>query len=613
MAPTLRSLPPPSKKRKLQPGSGCVQKIKELEDELIKAVTTRASLNCLVNLLDLTFQAEDPHDTSKGIYALYRTFVVIITHGKLSPQGGEAGRTVSRWLWERLNSYAEFLASLLKDEEKFLRISGLQILFSLQKHLSVLQPSPVDSERPQPHFHTSHFKKIVSALLLCPPSQRKNLARKIEDPLIDPDVRHLFHETWFSVHDDVRWFFLRESATLLSNASHDRQTSIATNLLSILENLNTFPTEPGELNSWWVPELGVKPPKKTTVASVSSDSNSDDPPEADEEDDWRKFFDEPAPTPENAAKVPGSRLHKMTIHQSVHSLSSHRAVFTRMWLTLLPRLSGNGDNDIEPRKPLIVKALNIMHRSVLPHLTRPILVMDWVGACVDYGGSVGLLALNALFVLMTEYNLDYPSFYTRLYAFLDRDVLHLKHRARFFRMIERFLSSTHLPATLLASFVKRLSRLSLTAPPAAIVMAIPLTYNILKKHPALMVMIHRTDEGDVDADPFDANETNPIATQALESSLWELLSHRNHHHATVSSLCKVFTEAFTKPGYSMEDFLDHTYGTLFDTEATRKIKKEPALAVEYSRELKVFPPVILEESDEETTVVGDAVTELWTF
>jgi U3 small nucleolar RNA-associated protein 19 len=183
-----------------------------------------------------------------------------------------------------------------------------------------------------------------------------------------------------------QWNLTFSYRTLLSNASHDRQTSIATNLLSILENLNTFPTEPGELNSWWVPELGVKPPKKTTVASVSSDSNSDDPPEADEEDDWRKFFDEPAPTPENAAKVPGSRLHKMTIHQSVHSLSSHRAVFTRMWLTLLPRLSGNGDNDIEPRKPLIVKALNIMHRSVLPHLTRPILVMDWVGACVDYGG-----------------------------------------------------------------------------------------------------------------------------------------------------------------------------------------------------------------------------------
>ena len=37
---------------------------------------------------------------------------------------------------------------------------------------------------------------------------------------------------------------------------------------------------------------------------------------------------------------------------------------------------------------------------------------------------------------------DYPSFYTRLYGFLDRDVLHLKHRARFFRLTELFLSST---------------------------------------------------------------------------------------------------------------------------------------------------------------------------
>jgi CBF/Mak21 family len=54
----------------------------------------------------------------------------------------------------------------------------------------------------------------------------------------------------------------------------------------------------------------------------------------------------------------------------------------------------------------------------------------------------------------------------------------------------------HLPATLLASFVKRLARLSLSAPPAAIIMVIPFTYNILKHHPALMTMIHRADVDD---------------------------------------------------------------------------------------------------------------------
>jgi len=254
-----------------------------------------------------------------------------------------------------------------------------------------------------------------------------------------------------------------------------------------------------------------------------------------------------------------------------------------------------------------MRALNVMHRGVLPHLTRPILVMDWVSTCVDFGGPVGLLALNALFVLMREYNLDYPSFYTRLYAFVTRDVLHLKHRARFFRMTELFLSSTHLPATLLASFIKRLSRLSLNAPPSAIIMIIPFTYNILKRHPALMAMIHRAQDIDCsEMDQFDANESNPNITGALQTSLWELHSHRNHYHSGVSTLARIFEEAFTKPGYSMEDFLDHTYGTLFDAESKRRIKKEPAVAMELkSNTLLSIGPA--------SATTGDLVSDLWVF
>ena len=53
---------------------------------------------------------------------------------------------------------------------------------------------------------------------------------------------------------------------------------------------------------------------------------------------------------------------------------------------------------------------------------------------------------------------------------------------------------SHLPAALLASFIKRLSRLSISAPPAGIIMVIPFTYNILKRHPALMYMINRVDD-----------------------------------------------------------------------------------------------------------------------
>lgn len=64
------------------------------------------------------------------------------------------------------------------------------------------------------------------------------------------------------------------------------------------------------------------------------------------------------------------------------------------------------------------------------------------------------------------------------------------------------------------------------------------------------------------ADGFASAETNPTLTNALESSLWELYSHREHYHAAVSTLAKIFQEAFTRPSYGMEDFLDHTYGTV---------------------------------------------------
>jgi len=117
------------------------------------------------------------------------------------------------------------------------------------------------------------------------------------------------------------------------------------------------------------------------------------------------------------------------------------------------------------------------------------------------------------------------------------------------------LFPSHLPAALLASFAKRLSRLSLTAPPSSIVIIIPFVYNILKHHPALMCMIHRDNvtsepfEGvcryatrilfqnfisTERTDPFLADEPNPNLTNALDSSLWELYSHKT----TITQGCR---------------------------------------------------------------------------
>lgn len=58
---------------------------------------------------------------------------------------------------------------------------------------------------------------------------------------------------------------------------------------------------------------------------------------------------------------------------------------------------------------------------------------------------------------------------------------------------------------------------------------------------------------------------------ALESSLWELAALEKHYHPAISTLAKsVGTEDDkTTPMYDMEDFMAHTYKSLFEQEKKR--------------------------------------------
>ncbi|KAI5117740.1 hypothetical protein M0805_004929 [Coniferiporia weirii] len=683
MAPKASSSLPPSKKQKTgassYASSSPLQTITALESSVSAALDANASLNPLADLLHIAVAPpdEDVEVALKAIFALYRLFTLISQKGILIVSADESGdrKLVRTWIVARLGAFVELLCALLNDEDKTLRISSLKILFSLLRQLSssVGKSGEASSSAAILHFDVPFFKKIVHALLTCPASPRTSRVRKgnskgqkdkkdmdnvHEGEVLNADVRDLFLDTWLNVYTDIRWFFLRETATLLENpVLISAHPFLPANALSILEKLTGMPStdtissdpDPSlksQKPQFWIEELNTKPkPRRSNKLSSNPESGSESESENDDggeqdkgEDDWRLFFEDTNPSKDTKTSKQkngtgkGRRLHTLTIHAQLHTPIAHRAVFTRSWLALLPHLSGisiasNGkkgrgreDEDEErARLALVSRALTVLHHGVLPHLTRAVLVMDWVAGCVDHGGSVGLLALNALFVLMREYNLDYPQFYTRLYAFLDRNVLHLRYRARFFRLTELFLSSSHLPATLLASFVKRLARLSLSAPPAAIIMAIPFTYNILKRHPALMSMIHRvesdSDQNSEAIDPFLAAEPNPTQTGALQSSLWELATHRYHYHSSVATLARVLEAAFTRPAYGMEDFLDHTYATLFDTEVNRKIKREPALAeLEFTNPLVVRTGETVTGADEvDSEVQMDVVSSMWVF
>ncbi len=169
---------------------------------------------------------------------------------------------------------------------------------------------------------------------------------------------------------------------MLSSSSPKTNAYVPENLLFFLERLESFPVAQTELKSFWVEELQTKPAKSKRKAPTDpelDDSGTDDESDS-AKDDWRKFFDE-VEKPQKKPSEPSTRLHRMTVHQSLHSLASHRAVFTRLWLRLLPRLS---DNE-RAGSALSLRVLNVLHHGVLPHLTRAVMVMDWVGGCVDYG------------------------------------------------------------------------------------------------------------------------------------------------------------------------------------------------------------------------------------
>lgn len=288
------------------------------------------------------------------------------------------------------------------------------------------------------------------------------------------------------------------------------------------------------------------------------------------------------------------------------SVSKHKKAAQDAWLALMGR---NMTRD--QRKRL----LDIMSSVIAPWFTKPELLMDFLTDCYNSGGSMSLLALSGVFYLIQERNLDYPAFYTKLYSLLDADILHSKYRSRFFRLLDVFLASSHLPAALVASFIKRLARLSLNAPPSAVVTIIPWMYNLFKKHPTTTFMMHRVprtaEEKEKLAkegmdDPFDPDVQDPMETHAIDSCIWEIVQLQSHYHPNVATIAKIVSEQFTKQFYNMEDFLDHSYASLLEAEIGKNIRKAPV--VEYQ-----IPKRILLPHDTGPQAENNLQVRLWDF
>ncbi|KAI5868679.1 CBF/Mak21 family-domain-containing protein [Durotheca rogersii] len=319
--------------------------------------------------------------------------------------------------------------------------------------------------------------------------------------------------------------------------------------------------------------------------------------------DLLAFFED---VPDSTADMGGFYIDPPKKSHPVASVNQQKKQAQEAWLALL-----NLGPDRDQRK----KLLQIMTKSIAPWFMKPELLMDFLTDSYNSGGATSLLALSGVFYLIQERNLDYPSFYRKLYSLLDADILHSKHRSRFFRLLDTFLGSTHLPAALVASFIKRITRLCLNAPPAAIVVVVPWIYNLFKKHPLCTFMMHRVPrtpeerealESEGMEDPFVAEEEDPMETRAIDSCLWEVVQLQSHYHPNVATIAKIISEQFTKQAYNLEDFLDHSYGSLLEAELSKQVKKAPV--VEFMIPQRIFLP-----QDPASGVEDNLLARLWDF
>jgi U3 small nucleolar RNA-associated protein 19 len=249
--------------------------------------------------------------------------------------------------------------------------------------------------------------------------------------------------------------------------------------------------------------------------------------------------------------------------------ADHKSAYTTCWLTILALIPASSLS-------LHKRILAVLDDAVIPSMTRPQLLIDYLTDAFNAGGIISLLALSSLFTLIRKHNLDYPSFFEKLYSLLDQRVLHISYRRRFLRLLNTFMQSTMLPSYVVAAYVKRVSRLALYAPASSILWVLPFCYNMLKQHPTCRVMIHREGVADVQSDPYNSDEPDLKACRALDSSLWDLQSLAKHHCAAVSRLAGIFSERFTKPLYDLDAFVDaNGYDGMVEAELGHRWSKRP--------------------------------------
>lgn len=401
-------------------------------------------------------------------------------------------------------------------------------------------------------------------------------------PNMDDSTRTMIQGEFLHPYRDVQYYALISIAKLATeeyDTKNDEHAFVAERLFQLLLMI-PIPTTQEEMeeNNYLFSSSESMVDDEDGEQDEDSDTTNQSNEEtsvATDEESCSSDEEEDQPAPKKLKNEPSSQ-RRFTFQQ----LKLHKKALANAWFAVLKL----------PLPPSALKsALQFLPRNIIPHVANPLRFSDFFMQAYGHTGIIPLLALEGLFVLMTEHGLEYPFFYTSLYTLVRPNVFFVKYRVRFFELLTKCLSRNEmLPAHLIAAFVKRLVRSALGAPPPGILFCLALISNLLRKHPECAALIHRGN-GEPMQDPFNPHTDDPTQTRALESSLWELSALSQHYYPAVVTMAKsIGTEDTKTPFYNMDDFLRHTYKSLFEQERPSKKRRKMKTALTFSQPKALF-------------------------
>lgn len=193
--------------------------------------------------------------------------------------------------------------------------------------------------------------------------------------------------------------------------------------------------------------------------------------------------------------------------------------------------------------------------------------------------------------------------------------------------------SSHLSSNLIASFIKKLARISLYVSPDSILYILSLIYNLILKHQSVFGLLYKPNDNekqallerlkkrieDIDnkvkqdifdekkeiikyriikynfianvkkvetskfikSDPYNPDINLDDNTNADKSSLWEIETLLNHYLSDVTLFSRKFEKKFDKAYYNIEEYSENNYSTIISNHLNKDVLKQKSIPLNY--------------------------------